>query len=454
MKKVLLISYYFPPDNAVGGLRIAKFARYLPSSGWKPYVLTTADRFREGLDPLRLNDLKDVDIFKATELPSVRSVYLKLKAFALSAAGKKRIGVNELKQAAASGRDQPSIGDKGLFRRLKRYFISLFVLLPDDKRSWVIPAALSALRRVRSEKIDCIMTSGPPHSIHIVGLIVRKMTGVKWVADFRDPWVDVFEFKSPLARSRLSDAIERWLEKKVVGNADRVLTTTKALKEIFADRYNREPSVKFLHLPNAIDFKKFPGSPAEEYGQFTITHLGTLYAGRTPEPVFEAIRGLITDGKISPADIKLKLIGNCEYIEGVLTRDAVKSYGLEGVVEVAKPIPYVDALEVMCRSHLLLLLAPGLPLQIPAKVYDYMGSGARVLGLCPEKSATAELLDSTGCGMAFDPSDIAGIGGYILELFEKYRRGELKGGAGEYAHYSADALTQRLAEELNSIARF
>ncbi len=454
MKRVLLISYYFPPDNAVGGLRIAKFARYLPSSGWKPYVLTTADRFREGLDPLRLNDVKDVEVFKATELPSLRSVYLKLKAFALSVGGKKRIGVNELKQSAASGRDRPAIGDEGVFRRLKRRFISLFVLLPDDKRGWVIPAALNAVRRVGSEKIDCIITSGPPHSIHIAGLIVRKMTGVKWVADFRDPWVDVLEFKSPRARSRLSDGIERWLEKKVVESSDRVLTTTKALKEIFADRYNREPSVKFLHLPNAIDFKKFPGGAAEKYGQFTITHLGTLYAGRTPEPVFEAVRGLITDGKISPADIKLKLIGNCEFIEGVSTQDAVRSCGLEGLVEVAKPIPYVDALKVMCSSHLLLLLAPGLPLQIPAKVYDYMGSGTRVLGLCPEKSATAELLGSTGCGMAFDPSDIAGIAGYIHELFEKYKRGELKGGAGDYARYSADALTQRLAEELNSIARF
>lgn len=447
MKKVLLISYHFPPDTAVGGLRAAKFARHLPACGWEPMVLT-AFQDKRALDRSRLEGLEGLKIFKAAELPALRGLYLLLKAGFSDTIEKKPAAA----ESGLAGQGQAPRGGENLIRRLKRYLISLFLLLPDHQRNWVIPAALKSAYIIKSLGIDCVLTSGPPHSLHLAGLLAKKFTGVKWVADFRDPFADMQAYKPSIMRCGLSDKIEFRLENLIMKNSDRVLATSDALRKVFMKRYGQEPEDKFLYIPNAIDWDGFAGlGRVEKYKRFTISYLGTLYSTRTPEPVFKAVKNIITDGKIKASDISVKLIGECSFIKNTPAKTMAEDYGLTDVVEIGGPVSYLNALDIMRRSHILLLLASDQPLQVPAKAFDYLGSGSRILAISPEGSATAELIKDTGCGRSFDPSDFAGIGRFICEQMKENHEDGLGINNDRLEQFDIRLLTRKLAREFASI---
>jgi len=449
MKKILLISYFFPPDSAVGGLRIARFAKHLPSFGWTPFVLTIKDRYRQRLDQGRMKDVQEVTIFQTSRLLSLRDIYLLVKSTLLGG-GKVERGF--IKSASSEG-SSDTLGNETITQKLKRYFISLFVFLPDEDKNWIFPAALKAISEIKRHKIECILTSGPPHSSHLIGLLVKKATKVKWVVDLRDPWIDFLPFRTPLGRSALSDRIEHWMERVVVRHADRVLTTTPELKNALKRRYQNEPADKFIDILNGIDTEKFASQyPIEKYHKFTITYAGALYEGRTPEPLFAAIKKLIDAKKISASQIAVKLFGDCQSIGAKPTIDVARSYGLEGIVEISKPVPYSEAIEMMRRSHLLLLLVPSVHyLCIPAKVYDYFGAGTKILAVT-EQGATSELVKATRSGECFPPQDIAGISNYIYMLMQNENRHLLINDPACYIQFDTKRLTQQFAKELTALA--
>lgn len=432
---------------------MAKFAVNLPSFGWEPSVLTVMDHYRDGLDATRLKDVKDLEIIKTMELPSARNIYLRFKALFLSAVKSEKVRLKDLNDSYITKRKADFIAEgEGILQRLKRYFISLFMVLPDDKRNWVIPSAIRAVFEVRRNGFDCVITSSPPHSTHLVGLLAKKLTNVKWVADFRDPWVENLSAKSPLIRCALSDMAERWMEKKVVENADRVITTTEACADIFKERYDGKPDGSILCIPNGIDTSKFTNEKGVvKYREFTITYAGTIYEGRTPEPVFKAVAELIKEDRIRGSEIRIKLVGNCRHIGSEETTEVVRRCGLDGVVELSPFIPHSEAISVMRRSHLLLLLAPNQPLAIPAKIYDYFGSGTKILALT-EDGATSELIKATETGESFTHDNISGIKEYIYGLMTAERRDDIRNSAENYARFNIESLSRRLADELSDIS--
>ena len=418
-RRILIASYYFPPDSAVGGLRAAKFVRSLPEFGWEPSVLTVEDRYRDqGFDHGRLKGLEGVQITRTSALPSLRRWYARPQI----EGEERRPGVGPHGRfGAAPSRTETMV------QRVKRYVISLLLMLPDDQKNWSIYGAFTAIRRIRTQKIDCVLTSGPPHSIHLIGLLARYLTDAKWIADFRDPWVEMLSEREPETRSSASDAIERWMERLVMTHADKVLTTTNRLKSSLIARYPAVAQAKFVCLPNSIDTHSIAlVSGCAKYDALTITYAGTLYFDRTPEPLFEAVRELIEAKQISERDIRIKLVGNCQLIDGLDTREVVRRYGLESVVEVMDPVPYAEAIRIMRQSHLLLVIAPQRhDLVVGAKVFDYLGSGSKILALAAE-GATRDLMEETQSGMCFSPSDIDGLRGYLGELM---RDGTMPGSA-------------------------
>ncbi len=409
-KKILLISYHFPPSTAVGGLRIANFAKYLPLFGWNTSVLTIKDRYLDNMDTKRINDDGDVRVIKTGKLPKFIQAYLMLKTMYHSLKKRRFITLNELERSHVQPNGYLS-GSENIPRKIKRYLVS-FLTLPDGERNWILPAVFRAVREIKGEKIDCILTSSPPYSVQIIGLLVKLVTGVKWIADFRDPWITVGP-KRLYETCALSTRIEGWLEKEVVKRADLVLTTTRVLGDTFRKSYNKQSLNKFIHVTNGFDTEFFNSfKHLKKYDKFTLTYAGTLYLGRSPEPVFKALNELVIEGQISLNDIRVKLVGNCQSINGHSITQLIQSYGLGSVVEVSDPVPYHKALEIIRCSHVALLFAPDQPFQIPAKVYDYIGMETKILALT-EEGATRELIDSTGSGAALYPSDIRGIKEFI-----------------------------------------
>ena len=449
-KQVLLVAYYFPPDNAVGGLRIAKFARYLPSFGWEPTVLTVKDRYREQVDRARLKDLNDVKVVKTMQLPRFTEFLLSIKRAVPTFLGKGKT-IKKTTFESMYGDDFGSIQSETLSQRLKRYYFSLSSS-PDSEHCWILPAALNAVRELRRGGIACVMTSSPPHSSHMIGLIAKKVTHVKWVADFRDPWIDMLHRRSPLMRSALSDWLEKWLETLVIHNADNIVTTTEEFREAIIARFPCEPSDKFLYIPNSIDSEKFSAVVfPERYDKFTLSYAGTIYLKRTPEPIFEAIQLLVSSGKIQPSEIRFKLFGNCDLIDGRPINSVIKAYGLESIVEVSKPIPFTDAINIMQRSHLLVLLAPSVQdINIPAKVYDYFGSGTKIMAITGSGS-TLNLIEKTNSGICFEASDVNGIAELIYSFLKRRDRNDIRNDPTAYANFDARLLTEKLARQFSQL---
>jgi glycosyltransferase involved in cell wall biosynthesis len=448
-RKILLISYHFPPSTEVGGLRIANFARRLPRFGWTPYVLTVKDKYLQAVDPERLNDVRDVRIFKAGQTPTLSQAYLACKRATMRLL-RKPDGRADIAYTNPPGRLKPGGEGEPLSMRLRRYVLS-FLSLPDAQRNWLVPAVIEAVRAIRREKIECIMTSCPPYSAHLVGLLVKWTTGIRWwVADFRDPWMTTgAKSLSPTCSASLG--IERWMERAVIRNADRVVTNTERLCEGLKNANGSSPKERFVCITNGFDREFFSGfTHLQKYGIFTITYAGSFYFGRTPEPVFRAIRDLVQEGAVTRHDIRVRLVGHCQSIEGRPTDGLIEHYGVRDVVEVLDPVSYNKAIEMIRQSHLALLLAPNQPYQIPAKIYDYMGAGTRVLAIAGA-GATADLIRNTGIGGVFDPSDVAGIKGFISRSLAE------RGTPGcwirpEAANpFDLDSISLRLADELNRV---
>jgi len=443
--RILLITYHFPPSAAVGGMRMVNFAKWLPAFGWEPHVLTIQDKNVESMDRERLRDVEGVAIHKVGVHPTVAAVYgaAKRRWFGPPAnASPSQTGLSPL-----PGSDPARKED--LSRRLKRYFLS-FAGLPDFERGWVIPATLAAIRRLRRHRIEWIMTSCPPYSVHLIGLAVKIITGAKWVADFRDPWMTTGS-KRMYPTCATSIRIESWLERKVIEKADLVLFNVERLKNAYCERYSRVPGEKFVFIPNGIAAHALEDMvPVTKYESFTLSYTGSLYVGRSPEPVFQAISRLIQEGKTTLEAVRIKLVGHCRTVGGVPTDSLIRKYGLESSVEVCDSLPYSDALQIIRRSHLALLFAPRLPYQIPAKVYDYLGAGVRILAIA-EDGGTSDLVCSTGSGRAFSPEDVAGIKDFIYDEMVS-QRSTIPNYAAGIARFDVRRITEELAQHMVRIA--
>lgn len=417
---ILVIAYHFPPSAAVGGRRPANFASALRRLGWRSHALTIPEGAIEQIDRGPLKDVADVPVHIASVWPTFVSV-LSWAIKTLRPRPRESGGAPSAMAAATSAK---GAGAETLARRLRRYVMS-FALLPDGEKGWTVPAVIAAVRVIKRERLEWFMTSCPPYSVHVIGLAVKKLTGARWVADFRDPWMTTGS-KRLFPTCSASLAIERWLERRVVEQADLVLFNVDRLKRAYRDRYTHVSPDKFVFIPNgfAVD-RAHALAPPEKFDRFTICYTGALYVGRSPEPVFAAVARLIRSGRVAAHSIAIKLVGHCRVIDGVPTDSVIRRHGLEGVVDVQDSVPYAVAFDMVRRSHLALLLAPNLPYQIPAKVYDYFAAGTRVLAIA-EDGGTADLLRETQVGVAFHGGDIDRIAAFLQDEIARGAEGSAR----------------------------
>jgi glycosyltransferase involved in cell wall biosynthesis len=415
----------------------------LPDFSWQPYVLTVRDDLRDqGLDASRLAGLHNVPVTRTGELPRIVEALI---AFSKLARRNRRPAAGPAERGGGEAQRE-SVRSK-----LTRWIASLLLLLPDEKKNWALRAAATAVRLIRRHHIDWVVTSGPPFSVHIIGLAAKAFTQAKWIADFRDSWIDMLPDRFPHTRSLLSDRIERWMEAAVVNRADRVVTTTERMRVAMAARYPSLPAGKFVCIPNSIDTELLQyAEPIAKYEPFTITYTGVIYFDRTPEPLFRAVSSVIESGKVSPADVRIKLVGLCGHINGVETRVIAGRYGLEDVVEVIDRVPYSEAVQIMRRSHLLLMLAPECHrLVLPAKIFDYLGSGSTILAIA-EPGATADFMAETRCGRCFSARDVQGLAGYLASVLNDRTFSQLKTDPASFSRYHVRHATEQLVAEMTN----
>jgi glycosyltransferase involved in cell wall biosynthesis len=405
--RILIVSLHFPPSMAVGGVRPANFAKWLARSGWDVRVLTLLRESAELSDPGRSEGLDGIAVSRVRRLPTLLGLYEKFKR-----ARRRQAPAESQTSASGSVRGRTGDGDSR-WARWKRYVLS-FLLLPDYDRGWIVPAALSAVRLIRQQKSTWLFTTCPPYSTHLVGLLAATVTGVRWVADYRDPWMTTGS-KRLYPTSRLSLWVERRLERAVIRRANLVVFNVERLRNAYRDAYETLNPAKFVFIPNAV---VGAGAglrvPQPKYDRFTLIYTGTLYAGRSPEPIFRAAAELVAESPSLETRLRILLVGECSNVDGEPVEDVAERCGLNGVVEVVGPVSHADATVMVARSHLAILLAPGLRYQIPAKFYDYLGTGVRILAVA-EEGATSDVVRTTGSGTAFAPDDVRGMKEFIRD---------------------------------------
>ncbi len=424
---VLLVTYYFPPAGGAAVQRFLKFTRYLPEHGWQPVVLTV--RPEDAAYPTRDSEL-------LAEIPDGVPV-VRTKAWDPYAAYARLMGQRKEEVVSVGFTGRPHQSRK---ERLARW-VRANLFLPDARVGWV-PFAVRALPRLLQQyPIEAVVTTGPPHSAHLIGYRGHRRYRLPWVADLRDPWTGI-DYYEMLPMTWWARRIDACLERHVLAQATRRVVVTPSMQRALEAR-----GLPAALIPNGYDPADFEGLQARPTDCFWLTYAGSMNPARNPEALWQALRQL---RQTHP--IQVRLIGTIDTaVQETLVRN-----GLADQVQVLPFLPHRQALQYLLDSALLLLVinrVAGNAWIVTSKLYEYLGTGRPVLGIGPVDGDAAAVLQETRAGKMFDYDDVEGIAAFLRQHYEAWKAGRtLAGAPPELAQcYSRPYLAGKLARLLDEI---
>ncbi len=423
MKKVLIIAYYWPPSGGPGVQRWLKFVKYLPHFDIEPIVYIPENPHYPIEDATLVTEIpKDVVIHRHPIFEPYRLASL------VSSKKTKRIssGIIQTKD--------PSLLEKGMLWIRGNFFI------PDARKYWVKPSVkyLSAL--LKEEQINTVITTGPPHSVHLIGEQLKQKHTVKWIADFRDPWTSIGYHKK-LRLTKASRKKHKFLEHLVLNKADCLLVTSQTTKKEFAAITEKPISV----ITNGYDSNYQGGANLDQ--RFTIAHIGSLLAGRNPKNLWKALSDLASENELFRTALQLDFIG----VVSQEVMDSLYRYELGPYINLKGYVSHKEAMRKQQQAQLLLLIeidseeTKGI---IPGKLFEYMAARRPILGVGPKEWEAGQLILETNSGAVFNYENLSELKDLIKNWFEKYRESTLHLASKNIEKYSRKALTEQLAKEL------
>lgn len=437
-----MLAYQFPPDTG-SVQRVRKFVQYLPEFGWKPVVVTRRLDFSRSADYTFVQDVSGAAQVVRVGFPDWFARF-RAKVVAPSAPVE---SVTTLQT-----RIYP-LPRSGFLRVVRNWYRTLraWVVWPDSAVSWLPSAALASLRLISTKGIQVVYTVSPPHSVHLIGVFLKRLRGVRWAADFRDPWANDPDIPMP---TLLHQKAHQWAERLVLKTADRVIATTDFHTEYLRGRLPAGDAARVKTITNGYDPEDMTDPPSLSGSRFRITYTGGFYASRSATPFLKALVRLRTHHPNLADQISIQIIGSSHE----LVVAEVKALNLQDVVQFPGYLEHRRAIREMAQSTVLLLVVHSDPLvartSIPAKLFEYMATGRPILAISPP-GAAAELVRMTGCGIVVDPSDVDGIEKAIVDFYRQYVRGEIVAShcAPEiFQRFHRRTLTQSLATLLDEIA--
>jgi len=427
MKKVLIIAYYWPPAGGPGVQRWLKFVKYLPDFEIEPIVYVPENATYPIIDLDLVHQVnKNVTVLKQPikEPYKLASIFSKKSTTTISSG----IIKAEKKQ---------SFIEKILLYVRGNFFI------PDARVGWVNPSVDYLSNYIKTNAVDVIITTGPPHSMHLIGLELQKRFAVKWIADFRDPWTSIGYHKE-LKLTDKSAQKHKDLEKEVLTKADTILTTSFTTKQEFA-----EITQKPIHvITNGYDIETIEKPPLDE--KFTISHIGSLLSKRNPHILWQALSEILQENAEFQSDFQLQLIGkvSSEII------DTIKEFQLDNYLNVLGYVSHTEALKYQLSSQVLLLIeidsfeTIGI---IPGKLFEYMAAERPILAVGPKQSDVEKIIKDTNAGKYFNYDNLQEVKQYILDCYEKYQQKNLKVHGIGLQYFSRKKLTEKLAGVIKNV---
>src|SRR4030067_1115375 len=429
MKKVLIISYYFPPVGGARIQRVLKFVKYLSQLDWEPIVLTVKNIQYPAYDSSLLEEIpKETEIFRSGSFDPLRVIYLLKKPFRKS----KNYSTGFKKSSHFKSR------------------LSKFIFLPDNKIGWLFFAVIKGLRVAKKNKIDLIFSTSPPPSAHLVGLFLKKFLKAPLVVDFRDSWETSLEEK---ATSFLHRWLQKKLEKKILDKAASVVTVNEQIQTLLQNRYPKVLSTAVI--TNGYDEADFAVFNAEKTGHFTIGYLGAFNRINDPTPFLQALSELSQEITEFKNQVKFVQVGM--FLDFNL-HELVKKFGLENMADLKGYLSHKESLKQLSSASILLLIttdSPGAEVLTTGKIFEYFRAGKPILGVLPPSGAAASLIKETKAGVIVSPKNILGIKQILKDYFRKWANSELKVELNQekLKQFERRNLTDKLAEVFNRVAQ-
>ena len=426
-KKVLIITYYWPPAGGPGVQRWLKFVKYLPEYDIDPVVYCPENPNYPIIDESLVNEIpNNITILKQpiNEPYGLASIFSK--------GSSKKISSGVIPKAK-----KQSFIEKTMLYVRGNFFI------PDARKNWVKPSVEFLSDYIKEHQIETIITTGPPHSLHLIGLQLKASLGVKWFADFRDPWTTIGYHKD-LKLTESSKAKHLSLEQKVLNTADQIIVTSNHTKNEFQTKTKQPITV----ITNGYDSHNVRVEGKDE--KFTLSHIGSLLSERNPVVLWEALSELIKENKAFSEVFRLQLVG-------VVSDDVIESInknGLKNYVDVVGYVSHDDALKFQMKSQLLLLIeidSEDTKAIIAGKVFEYLISETPILAMGPKDADVEKIITSTNTGTYFSYNQKAELKLQLLTYFEAFQNNTLKVNAIGLQPYSRRALTEKLAKLIKSI---
>lgn len=421
-KKFLIITYYWPPAGGPGVQRWLKFVKYLPEFNIQPIVYIPENPTYPIIDKGLESEVSEKTIIlknKIFEPYGLASFFGKNKTKKISSG----IIPNQKKQ---------SVLEKTLLWVRGNLFI------PDARFLWVKPSVKYLKKYIEENNIDTIVTSGPPHSLHLIGLQLKKDLNIKWFADFRDPWTTIGYHKA-LKLSSSTEKKHKALEKEVLNSADTIIVTSNTTKTEFQAITSKPIEV----ITNGYDVEKIEKQTLDE--KFTLAHIGSFLSERNPTILWQALQELVTENADFKKDFRLKLIGATS--QEIL--DTIAEFKLNDYVQNLGYVSHQEAVEHQRKSQVLLLIeinSTATKSIIPGKLFEYMASERPIIAIGPKDSDFAEIITATNTGVFFTYDEKEKLKALLLKYYQEYQNQNLKVHAVGLQQYSRKSLTEQLAE--------
>ena len=420
--QVLIITYYWPPAGGPGVQRWLKFVKYLPEFDVIPIVYCPENPSYPISDKSLIKEVpKKVKIIKQPISEPYRFANI------LSKKESKQISSGVI----------PKTTKQSLVQRLLLYVRGNY-FIPDARKNWIAPSVEFLEDYIKSNDIRTIITTGPPHSLHLIGLRLQDKLGVKWLADFRDPWTTIGYHKA-LKLSASSAEKHKRLEKQVLQAANHIIVTSHRTKTEFLSKTKQPITV----ITNGYDNHHIEQIVKDD--KFTLAHIGSLLSERNPKQLWAALKNIIDENEQFRKAFELKLIG-------VISEDVLKvllDFNLTPYVNTLGYISHEEALKAQRSSRVLLLVeidSEDTKVIIPGKLFEYMASGTPILAIGPRDSDVETILKSTKSGEYFYYNQEEAIKSQILLYFEAYMSNTLSVNAVGLEQYSRKSLTKTLSE--------
>ncbi len=430
MKKILIITYYWPPSGAIGVHRCLKFAKFLRNYEWEPIIYTAKDAQYPYLDSSNFKHIPEgITVLK-------RKILEPFNLFKLFSGRKKTsvltnpVQVRDKKQKFV---DKLSIWIRGNF------------FIPDARSLWIKPSVRYLSKYLKENKIDAILSDGPPHTNTAIACKLSRKFNIPWLADYQDPWTQVDYYKEFML-SNFADKKHKKMEQEAFQTAKKTTIASPTWKKDLESIGAKNVDVIFW----GYDEDDFVGIEAQKQDDFVISHAGLFGHDRNPTDFFKALKDLMSENKLFADKLKLKLAGPIDYF----VKQAITEADLDQNTELLGSIPRNDALQLTVNSSILLLplnKADNVQGRIPGKLFEQMRSNVPILCFSPKGTDVENIINETKTGKSFEYSDYQGIKNYILELFENFMENKINKENKNIEKYSQKNQVEKLAEYLNEI---